>query len=901
MVQPHAGVRSHTARLVGVCVLLGVAIVALTGMAGVATASTDGASGQPTPTVDADIANGSNATIHPAVAESSGTQSVLVQFGPHRPAASVASDSVESHLKTRAERGRQPLEARAEATPGLRIEQSFWIANATLVSVNTSRVAPATIAAIDGVRHVGPNPSVKTAAATTPSLSAEAPTTNGSRKAITSQIGTHALDVTAPPATATRPLTAASTESNTTARASTEHAGLTATTSGPTTTAGVAQLNAPGAWTQFGTRGGGTRVAVLDTGVDPSHPDLDVAGFAAFAANGTQLETGPREYSSNGHGTHVSGTVSGGDASGPYVGVAPDTALFHAAVLTDCQSACGGSGAQILSGLQWAVEHDVDVVTMSFGVTGYVDTFVDPMYNVRQTGTAVVGSVGNAGSETSSSPGNTHDVISVGAVDTNSAVPSFSGGETITTDAAWGDAARRSWPATYTVPTVTAPGVNVRSTLPGADYGTKTGTSMAAPHAAGSLALIQAATPSQLSPAELKAALGATAVKPASAPSGHDTRYGQGTIDVAAAAATAADEPRFTVSITDTTTPVAGAPMTVTAEIANVGAATDTQAVTATIPGVGEATRSVTLAPGDTTTIDISVATAAGDAGSYTLHVASADAATTTSVTVAQPATLDVGIRATTAPVVAGESLSVGVAVTNTGAVAADQPITFSVDRTQDGQFEPVTTRRVSPSAGATRTYTFSYRTKSTDPPAIDLRVESNSSSDTDRDIVVTNPTTPETIITLSELEAPTTVQQATPFNATVTATNTNANETNSTLTLQANTTTLATETVSLGANTTETITFTAVSVDTPGTYTLSATAPGTQTTRELTVTAAPDLARFDTDQTGEIGFTEVLDAIAAHNTDTLIGGQPVSFQEVLDVIAAHNEEQQVRDGEKER
>jgi serine protease AprX len=313
-----------------------------------------------------------------------------------------------------------------------------------------------------------------------------------------------------------------------------------ATTAGSyDTTYGLAQIRATEVWEAYDTRGANTSVAVLDTGVDPDHPDIDLTAWAEFDGDGNQLDTEPQDYSSSGHGTHASGTVVGGNASGQYIGVAPDTDLYHGAVLTNCGGACTGTLSQIIAGMEWGVENDVDVLSMSLGANGYYNDFIDPVQNAQSAGTAVVAAIGNKGEGNSSSPANVYDAIAVGASDRNEDIVSFSSGEQIDTQSAWGatEPGTLGWPDSYIVPSVAAPGRFVTSAKPGGTYGEKSGTSMATPHVAGAVALVQSATESRVSPGEMETALEAAAAKPDDWPEPddqRDTRYGSGIVDVPA-------------------------------------------------------------------------------------------------------------------------------------------------------------------------------------------------------------------------------------------------------------------------------------------------------------------------------------------------------------------------------
>jgi len=155
---------------------------------------------------------------------------------------------------------------------------------------------------------------------------------------------------------------------------------------------------------------------VLDTGVDADHPDIDLAsdGWVEFDASGERLDTEPHDPS--GHGTHVTGVVAGGNASGRYVGVAPEARLLHGKVLDD-----GGTFAQITAGIEWALERDADVISMSFGIPANGDSvheeaFIEPIRTASEAEAVVVTSSGNTGQGATGSSGNVYDAVAVGAV-----------------------------------------------------------------------------------------------------------------------------------------------------------------------------------------------------------------------------------------------------------------------------------------------------------------------------------------------------------------------------------------------------------------------------------------------------------------------------------------------------
>lgn len=323
-----------------------------------------------------------------------------------------------------------------------------------------------------------------------------------------------------------------------------------------TPTYGLDQIEAPEVWEQFDTQGSGARVAVLDTGIDTSHPDLELAedGWAQFDAEGNQLETEPNDP--EGHGTHVSGTVAGGAASGLNIGVAPDVDLLHGKVLDN-----GGSFIQIAAGIQWAVEQNADVVNMSLGATGFFGAMIEPVRSALAAGTLIISSSGNDGAETSGSPGNVYDSVAVGATDRTGAVTSFSSGERVHTPTAWDNQNTEQdppdeWPTWYTVPDLSAPGNNVLSAYPGGSWQELSGTSMASPHVAGAAGLIQSLD-TDLGPDVLQQLLRAGTVHP-DGQENPDIRYGRGILNVFNAATQQAHDGTITGTVSIDGEPTSG-------------------------------------------------------------------------------------------------------------------------------------------------------------------------------------------------------------------------------------------------------------------------------------------------------------------------------------------------------
>lgn len=275
----------------------------------------------------------------------------------------------------------------------------------------------------------------------------------------------------------------------------------------------------------LGYTGSGVTVAVIDTGIDYTHPDLGGCFGAGCRVKGgydfVNVDSDPVD--DNSHGTHCAGIIG---ANGGLVGVAPGVEFLAVKVLDS-----GGSGylSDIAAGVDWAVGNGADVISMSLGGQGQpnspndgktaLDIIVDAAVD---HGVVVVVAAGNEGPGTGivGTPAESENVISVGASDDKNTF-------TVSDDTVADFSCRGPSAFGRFDPEVVAPGVDINSTVLSGGYDVYSGTSMATPHVAGAAALILDYNPN-LTPTFIRAML----MHSAGNITGHVFEKGAGIINV---------------------------------------------------------------------------------------------------------------------------------------------------------------------------------------------------------------------------------------------------------------------------------------------------------------------------------------------------------------------------------
>ncbi|WP_264739222.1 S8 family peptidase [Cytobacillus firmus] len=234
---------------------------------------------------------------------------------------------------------------------------------------------------------------------------------------------------------------------------------------------GVELIQAPNIWNE--TKGKGIKIAVLDTGCDLSHPDLKdrITGGRNFTDDDNSDPNIFKDY--NGHGTHVAGTIAAHENDAGVIGVAPEADLLIVKVLNKDGS---GQYEWIINGIHYAIEQNADIISMSLGGPADVPELHDAIKAAVKKNILVVCAAGNEGDGDDSTdefayPGCYNEVISVGAINLERDSSEFTN--------------------SHNEIDLVAPGEEILSTFLNGKYATLSGTSMAAPHVSGALALIK--------------------------------------------------------------------------------------------------------------------------------------------------------------------------------------------------------------------------------------------------------------------------------------------------------------------------------------------------------------------------------------------------------------------------
>lgn len=249
-----------------------------------------------------------------------------------------------------------------------------------------------------------------------------------------------------------------------------------------------------------GNAGQGVKIAVLDTGVDSSHPDLRIAGGYSFVEGEETYED------QQGHGTHVTGIINALPNGYGVIGMAPEAEVYALKVMNTSGM---GYYSSVIQAIEWCIQNEIQIVSMSFG--GMEDSKI--LHQVIQEaatehGILFVAAAGNngAGVETETYPARYSEVLSVGAVNESNQQSSFSsaGNEL----------------------DIVAPGEQIWSTTVHGEYGVRSETSMATPYVTGAAALIWASDPG-LRADQVRAKLLNQAL-----PLGESRQYGAGLVQV---------------------------------------------------------------------------------------------------------------------------------------------------------------------------------------------------------------------------------------------------------------------------------------------------------------------------------------------------------------------------------
>lgn len=329
-----------------------------------------------------------------------------------------------------------------------------------------------------------------------------------------------------------------------------------------------------------GTNGNGVVVAVLDSGVDADHPDLE----GSYAGGVDLVNDAPDPEDDHGHGTYVAGIVAGADDGQGVVGVAPGASIYDVKVLNESLE---GNVSDLVAGIEWAIagrdgevgtDDDADVIVMSLATfvgTQMLKEAVEAAY--EDHGVLVVAAAGNVGDldypDTVTFPARYSEVISAGALNRSDERP------------AWSGAGPRL--------ELSAPGVDVLSTFVGGGRIRGRGTSSAAPYVAGAAALVLDSRIPPSADGDGDGEWNATEVRERLresahdlGPEGRDDEFGHGRVDAAAAVGPPRENEPPTVDLLDPAEGEVGGAVTVRASVSDPESIDAMLSVDVTVDGV---------------------------------------------------------------------------------------------------------------------------------------------------------------------------------------------------------------------------------------------------------------------------------------------------------------------------
>jgi subtilisin len=243
-------------------------------------------------------------------------------------------------------------------------------------------------------------------------------------------------------------------------------------------------------------------IAILDTGIDLDHPDLNVFNYAYCKLRGAKYNCAEGDLNANDihtHGTHVAGIAAAIDNDSGVVGVAPGARLWAVKVLEDDGT---GAGSQIVAGVDYVTKHaaDIEVANMSLTGDGEFQPLSDAIDGAVAAGVVFTLAAGNNHKDVSLFfPAGHVNAITVSAFEDYDGIAGGLSGSA-------GDDTFANFSNYGSGVDIMAPGVAIRSTIPDGGLGNKNGTSMASPHVAGAAALYMKQNPGA-DPATVKVAL----------------------------------------------------------------------------------------------------------------------------------------------------------------------------------------------------------------------------------------------------------------------------------------------------------------------------------------------------------------------------------------------------------